>query len=226
MISIETGEYQYFYQARNQTLLPEPFRISKSIDIANLVEKFKIRDILEHSLQQRQNAKWRLSHITNVLYITYNLRHVIGSMVVLPDYLLNKKSINCLLYNNKHSTPYNDNLCMFRCLMFHKHKKHDNEYEVRHAFELWTSGKLLKKDFKGVKLDEIPKFEDIFKIYVNIYSLSKDDLATTIYKSAGMRNYTLYLDMYLNHVSYINNFKAYAKNLIYRKCNSMWRYEY
>ena len=90
--------------------------------IMGLVEKLKTRDILEHQLQQRPNTKWRLSHITNVLYITYNLRHIIGSMVVLPDSLLSKRSINCLLYNNKHSNPYNDNLCMFRCLMFHKHK--------------------------------------------------------------------------------------------------------
>ena len=52
-----------------------------------------------------------------------------------------------------------------------------------------------------------------------MYSLSDDDQATIIYKLADVRNDTLYLDMYLNHVSYINNLKAYAKKFICRKCN-------
>ena len=220
MTNFETGEHQYFYPAQNQTLLNEPYRFSKSSDIYNFIETLKDKDILEHAHQQRPNTKWRLTHITNVLYITYNLRYVIGSEVNLPPHLLKKKSINCLLYNNQLQTPYNDNLCIFRCLMLHKHKqKRDNEKEVRRAFELWTDGKVQKSDFKGVKMNEIPKFEKLFEINVNIYSLSEDDKATILYKSSGLYDDTLFLDKYLNHVSYINNFKAYASKFSCRKCN-------
>ena len=65
---IETGEHQYFYPARNQTLLNEPFRISQSSDITSLSQHLKDKDILEHVHQQRPDTKWRLTHITNVLY--------------------------------------------------------------------------------------------------------------------------------------------------------------
>ena len=216
MTHIETGKHQYFYPARNQTLLSEPFRISHSSDVASLLQLLKDTDILEHVHQQRPDTKWRLTHITNVLYITYNLRHVIGSDVVLPDYLLKKTSLTCFV-NNRDGKPYNDNLCMFRALMFHRHKSYKVEREVETAYLQWSSD-VSKKEFTGVKIEEISKFEEVFAINVNIYSLDENDKATAIYKSAGLFEDTLYLDKYLNHVSYINNFKAYAKKFTCRKC--------
>ena len=103
--------------------------------------------------------------------------------------------------------------------MPHKHKKRDNEKEVRCTFELWTDGKVQKSDFKSAKIDEIPKFEKLFEIKVNIYSLSEGDKATILYKSSGLYDDTLFLDKYSNHVSYINNFQAYASKFSCRKCN-------
>ena len=91
MTHIETGENQYFYPARIQTLLDKPVRITQSSDVTTLLQHLKDKDILEHVHQQRPNTKWKLTHITNVLYITYNLRHVIGSNVVLPNHLIQKK---------------------------------------------------------------------------------------------------------------------------------------
>ena len=91
MTHIESGQNQYFYPGRNQTLLDTPFRISQFSDVATLLQQLKDKDILEHVHQKRPDTKWRLTHITNVLYITYNLRHVIGNGVVLPDHLTKKK---------------------------------------------------------------------------------------------------------------------------------------
>ena len=216
MTHIETGENQYFYPARNQTLLDKPFRISQSSDINTLLQNIKNKDILEHVHQQRPDTKWKLTHITNVLYISYNLRHVIGSDVLLPNYLIKKKSLTCFV-NNRHGKPYNDNLCMFRALMFHKHKSYMIERAVELAYLQWSSD-IPKKDFTGVNIDEIPRFEEIFDVNVNIYSLGEDDKATVVYKSSGLYDDTLYLDKYLNHVSYINNFKGYANKFSCRKC--------
>ena len=221
MTHIETGEHQYFYPARNQTLLNEPFRISQSSDVALLLQLLKDKDILEHVHQQRPDTKWRLTHITNVLYITYNLRHVIGSNIELPDYLLNKNSLICFIKNRK-GIPFNDNLCMFRALMYHVNQSYDIERAVEIAYLQWNND-IPKNNFTGVKLEEIPKFEEIFNINVNIYSLSEDDQATMVYKSAGLYEDTLYLDKYLNHVSYIKNFKAYANKFTCRKCKRFFK---
>ena len=106
---------------------------------------------------------------------------------------------------------------MFRALMFHRHKSYKVERDVETAYLQWNSD-IPKQDFTGVKLEELSKFEEVFAINVNIYSLSEDDKATAIYNSAGLYEDTLYLDKYLNHVSYINNFKAYAKKFTCRKC--------
>ena len=73
---------------------------------------------------------------------------------------------------------------MFRALMFHKHKSHKVERAVELAYLQWNSD-IPKKDFTGVKLEEIPKFEEVFAVNVNINSLSEDDQATMVYKSAG-----------------------------------------
>ena len=221
MTHIETGEHQYFYPARNQTLLNEPFRISQSSDVALLLQLLKDKDILEHVLQQRPDTKWRLTHITNVLYITYNLRHVIESNIELPDYLLNKNSLICFIKNRK-GIPFNDNLCMFRALMYHVNQSYDIERAVEIAYLQWNND-IPKNNFTGVKLEEIPKFEEIFNINVNIYSLSEDDQATMVYKPAGLYEDTLYLDKYLNHVSYIKNFKAYANKFTCRKCKRFFK---
>ena len=191
MTHIETGEHQYFYPARNQTLLSEPFRISHSSDVASLLQLLKDKDILEHVHQQRPDTKWRLTHITNVLYITYNLRHVIGSDVVLPDHLMKKKSLTCFV-NNKKGIPFNDNLCMFRTLMYHINQSFDLERDVETAYLQWNSD-IPKKDFTGVKLEELPKYEEVFAINVNIYSLDENDKATAIYKSAGLYENTYIL---------------------------------
>ena len=221
MTHIESGQNQYFYPGRNQTLLEQPFRVSHSSDITTLIQQLKDKDILEHVHQQRPNTKWKLTHITNVLYISYNLRHVIGTNVILPDHLMKKKSLTCFV-NNKKGIPFNDNLCMFRSLMFHKYKSYDIEQQVKEALEQWTHGTISKKDFSGVKLEELPKFEEVFAINVNIYSLDENDKATAIYKSAGLYEDTLYLDKYLNHVSYISNFKAYANKFSCRKCQQFF----
>ena len=77
--------------------------------------------------------------------------------VILPDHLMKKKSLTCFV-NNKKGIPFNDNLCMFRSLMFHKYKHYDIEQQVKEALEQWTHGTISKKDFSGVKLEELPKF--------------------------------------------------------------------
>ena len=220
MTNIETGKHQYFYPARNQTLLSQPCRISQYSDIITLIQKLKDMDILEHVHQQRPNTKWKLTHITNVSYISYNLRHLIGNDdLVLPHHIVQKQSITTLINNRgNNNIPYNENLCMFRALLFHKHKHYNIECEVTSAFNVWTNGTITKSEFAGVKLEDLPIFEKTSNINVNMYSLDEDDKASVVYKSSGLYEDTLYLNKYLNHVSYINNFRAYAKKFTCGKC--------
>ena len=55
-------------------------------------------------------------------YITENL----------PDYLLNKESVNCLNLDyavHHNNNAYQDKLCFFRCLAYHK-LKHDKNHKL------------------------------------------------------------------------------------------------
>ena len=138
-----------------------------------MLQHLKDKDILEHVHQQRPDTKWRLTHITNVLY-----RKIIKGI------------------------PFNDNLCMFRALMYQINQSFDIERDVKIRYlliVLWNSD-VPKNTFGGVKLEEIPKFKKVLNINVNIYSLSEDDKAAMVYKSPGLYEDTLYLDKYLNQL--------------------------
>ena len=56
MTHIETGENQYFYPARNQTLLDKPVRITQSSDVTTLLQHLKDKDILEHVHQHKMEV--------------------------------------------------------------------------------------------------------------------------------------------------------------------------
>ena len=225
MTNIETGDRRYFYPERNNGLLTEPAIISTYDDIKKLTLKILDLDVLENAYQQRPNTKYKLTHITNVMYITYNLNYVMGtSECILPNYIMNKRSITTLVKDQIHRKPYQDHLCMFRALACHLDKKSQcKEREVDALYKQWyTKHKISKEKFQGVTLKDVPEFEETYDINVFIYSLNEQEEAEVIYKPTGLHTNTMHVNKYLNHISYINNLNAYAKKYACFKCQKMF----
>ena len=138
----DTNVYSFFYPGGNETLLPQPIGISTYENVM-----LKNQDFLQHVHLQRPNTKYRVVHITNVLYTTYNRGHVIGSdEIVLPSYILKKKSIISLV-KSSNKKPYKDHLCMFRALAVQREGRLDVEGKVKQLFSLWKTNETMQKDF-------------------------------------------------------------------------------
>ena len=213
MQNTDNNVFSFFYPGGNETLLSQPIGISTYEDVISLIELLKNQDFLQHVHLQRPNTKYRVVHITNVLYTTYNRGHVIGSdEIVLPSYILKKKSIISLV-KSSHGTPYNNHCCMFRALAVQREGTKSAKENVKQLFSLLKTSET-RKTFKGVKIED----EEIYNINVNIYELNKNDSVTTIHNSCGLRQETLYLNKHLNHVSLIKEFSTYAKKFCCKLC--------
>ena len=164
----DNNVFSFFYPCGNETLLPQPAGIANFEDIMSLVDLLKNQDFPQHVHLQRPNTKNRVVHITNVLYTTHNHGHLIGSDEIRhSSYILKKKSIISLVKTPR-GKPYNDHLCMFRALAVQREGTKVVEENVKQLFSLWKTNET-SNTFKGVKIVDVPVFEEIYNINVNIY---------------------------------------------------------
>ena len=73
--------------------------------------------------------------------------------------------------------------------------------------------------FKGIDIEQMPLFEEMFSVNVNVYSLQPDNTATMIYRSPSLHPKTMNLNVYQGHLSLISNFKNYAAKFTCSICN-------
>ena len=65
--------------------------------------------------------------------------------------------------------PYEDKLCFFRCLAFHRGcQAHNLERDTKHYFERYAED---DDDFDGVTLEELPELEKLFELNIYVYRL-------------------------------------------------------
>ena len=79
-------------------------------------------NILEWTRNQRPNSKWVFHSLTQTLITVTKLNFVIGHPTELPSYIKNNDSIIALTKNSHTGMPYDDNLCLFRCITLHQGK--------------------------------------------------------------------------------------------------------
>ena len=222
MIDITSEELSYFYPGRNFTLLDIPFHITCINDLRKLKVKIREMDLIDSVTRARESTKFKLLHITNCSFFIYNSGHTLGcSDITVPDYITNSKVI---ITGNHH----NDNLCFFRSLALHNHRKVNPksginfriEHDVDKLFSIYLVHREMQRtEFKGVTLSDIPELEDLFRINVNIFSKDANTSVTSIYTSMKSHPDVLYLNLYSNHLSYITNFKTYAQKFKCKHCH-------
>lgn len=160
-------------------------------------------------LRQRPDTKWVPVLVTNIHFTVYSTNYPLGQGI-LPDYLLRKDSICSLVKNGHTGKPYTDNLCAFRCLALHQgHNIKSIEGPAYRLFKQWTNHRL--GVFEGLSFEDFSNFESFFKLNMEMYSLEEDGLARSIYKSIGLQETMMYVNMYENHLSYIRDFSMYAQ---------------
>lgn len=227
----ELNEYRYFKPYQNSEIFDFPLYISKRKDLQNFERKLQEIDICSYVLKDRPNTKWRVVLVTNVTFFVYFLKHILGAPTCLPEYITMKKNAIISLHKNpKDSKLYKDNLCLFRCLEYHKLNSFRDAFEtrVKKCFETWCEFMFEKEiydvryinvtSFQGVALEHIPLVEECFKVNIDIFELDQEANTHIVYKSPSIYDDQMYLNMYENHLSYITNMKRYANKYVCSLC--------
>ena len=156
-----TNRLKYYHSSNNccGRLLEEPALITNRGDFDQFLERIHQPDILQWAIAQRPNSDWVCEHVTNATFFVNKIEdHPIGCVGVnLPDYVKHNKAI-IGLEKDAHNATYNDNLCLFRCLVLHLKR------EVDALYAEYTDTPV--RHFAGVTLDELDKVETTFKTNV------------------------------------------------------------
>ncbi|KAJ8311825.1 hypothetical protein KUTeg_010638 [Tegillarca granosa] len=220
----ETGDYRYFTAYTNNVVLENPMHISRRPNLRGLYLKLRRMDILNELLHTRPDTKLVPVLLTNVLFYVTSTKYPVG-VGNLPEYLMTRESIYPLVKNQNTGRPYDDHLCLFRCLALH------NGYDIKSVdtpakqyYQDWRKFSKSNKEFCGVSFEEFPEFERCFQINLEVYSLQESGVCISIYKSRGRQDTNLYINLYENHASYIKNFASFAKKFQCKTCERHFDY--
>ena len=218
----ETKEYRFFKPYKNEEVFPRPIYVTKRDDLKKMENKLRELDVNQYVLKQRPNSKYIPTLVTNVKWWISHTNYPLG-LGLLPDYIRNMKSIVGMEKNDR-GTSYDDNYCIFRCLIYHRNKNHTK----KKGTEFEKAVKTIWDEYSSVygpetfQLEDLPDFEKQFQVNVNIYSINEDYVAFPIYKSMGQYPDTMYLNLFENHLSYITNVAVYCKKWQCTKCDRLF----
>ena len=208
----DADKFRYYIPYQNDMVLDSPHVVSSRSGTRRLVNRLRDINFLEYAKLHSPNSKWEPYMITNVLYYVYPTSFPLGRGD-LPDFVKNCRSI-VTLHRNAHRELFSGNLCAFRALACHENGgERPQVCEVTRLFDQWrafTGLRVSQKRFKGIELCDIPKFEECFKVNVNVYEMLSDRAIVPRYRSEADYDDTIYLNLYERHLSYIQNFAQYA----------------
>ena len=163
--------------------------------------------------------------LTNLTYFVYPLGYPFGNGI-LPNFVKKSRSIIGLETNPRTNKLYDDNLCLFRALACHYNGgRVPLEVNVEALFKKWCQKENIEisiDEFRGVGFYEFPRFEKHFEINLNVYQLKETDTAIPVYRTLCHFQDSLYVNLFETHLSYIKNFKAYAKKYECSRCSKLF----
>ena len=213
----ETGQYRYFVPYNNNGIFERPFYVSKRSDLNHLRNRLRRLEITTELLRIRPDTKWIPVLVTNVHFTVHSTNYPLGQGQ-LPEYLLRKDSVYPLVKNQQNGKLYDDNLCAFRCLALHRgHEIRCIDGPAQQLYRQWSQEPA--DTFQGLSFEDFPEFESRFRVNLEVYSLEEDGFARSIYKSRGLQETTMYVNMYENHLSFIKNFATYAQKYRCKTCD-------
>ena len=210
------GRYRYFVPYNNNGIFERPIYISRRVDLRRFQHEMERKDIITELLRYRPDTKWIPVLVTNVHFLVTETYYPIGQGL-LPEFLLKKDSLHPLIKNRQNGKLYKDNLCAFRCLaLHHGHEIRCIDGPAKQLFQQWSNDP--KEDFDGLTFEDFPLFETRFAVNLEVYSLTEDGFARSIYKSRGLQPSTMYVNLYENHMSFIRDFAMYSQKYQCQTC--------
>lgn len=152
---------------------PRPVPINRYGDLAKLYRRMSALNLTDYIMRQRPDTKWKPFLVTNVHYTAFKTGYLLGCGKDLPSHILASKSIVALIRNKTTGNMYNDNLCAFRCLAFHRTHSLRRESLAKRLFQRWRRcSSHLVGPFNGIRIEDMPDFEACFQVNVNVFQLN------------------------------------------------------
>ena len=212
----ETGELGFYASSQNnQQLFEHPVIIRNSDDEEKVTESIMAVDLIAHI--SRPSTKWVFAWLTNVTFYVFPLEGVpIGSPAQFPEYLLKNKGLNALVRNHK-GVPYNDSLCLFRCIALHKGNKINGmERPAKQLYNEYCKSYCIS-GCDGVSLDKLEEVSRLFNIGINVYQQDMVQKTECIFRTT-LRCNIMNLNLHEQHFSYISDMSKYSDKYCCRKC--------
>ena len=218
---IASNEMRYFIPYTNEYVMPQLETITKPSDVDRVVSKLKNIDIREHVNSIKPKSSLKPYFVTNLVYYVYNTNYPLGCETLrIPDVISKKRSI--LTLQKFRGVKFDDNLCIFRCLYYFRHKT-ISSIGVNALFQNWCDHKNIPPNvqkFKGVNFKDLVEFENLFHTNINVFEMDLvTEFVTPVYLTQKRHQQTMYMNVYKNHLSLVTNFGAYAKRFTCSKCS-------
>ena len=219
----ETDELCYYWPSQNnQLLLGSPQLIRNEADMVGLCGVVGQKDLQQHVTYP--NTKYTFVKCTNISFYVTKLSGVaIGAPIDLPGYLLNNKGLYSLTKSKKTGKRYDDRLCFFRALALHRGGKIEAlEVSAKQLLrEFCAEASVDVKDFCGITLDELEDASKFFNVGINVYMQDKDRVTELVFRSIKQDD-IMYLNLYVDHFSYVKDFDKYSRAYCCPKCGKIW----
>lgn len=236
--NVDTKKWRYFAPQFNASLLERPLVIYGRLTLQKAIEALQQMDLNTLIRNYRPNSSWKVQAITNIDYYAYNLNYVLGSNEVeLPGYVRSKR---CIIVSTLRLSKNPTNICAFVALALHMKGRGSREkrgikrlvesllyrwvrYCRENAIDGYSIADARVDTFPGLQMAHLDEFEQCFKLNVAIYELTSENTANTVRVSHDEFTDTMYLNLYKNHLSYIQNFTVYASRYPCMYCNMLFK---
>jgi len=200
-----------------------PQFIKNKLDMMNMLNKISDHAIKSDLDQSLPNTHSQLIGVYSIGVKIFNLSYLIGTSIILPNYILNSKYIISLdKVENNLSFWANLNVLTACCALMHGFKK---DAFIKKMKELLIKyyGKY-NTNYNGFDyINELTNFEKTFEFGINIVKYNKDNSISYIHKSSHIDKQQKYNNLCNNHFSYITNINKLAKLYKCDKCGSTFR---
>src|SRR5271156_1668008 len=204
------------YQPSQDYFNDKPELVRNKKDIEKLKKKMDAGRIIRKLTERFPDTKTRMIGVYSMAVKVIRLDYPIGSKTQLPKYIKTSKFIVSL-----EDVEYN--LCFWACLALAEGVRIDRC--IRKSKELFAlfyrNGKVL--GYEGFDyVNELDKYEQFNEKYaINIVSYDEDQSIEYVRKSEFNEvRIKIYLNLYLDHFSYITNLEKLAKMYVCNRCGA------
>ncbi len=127
---------------------------------------------------------------------------------------------------------YRDNLCLFHAMQLGLRERDDINKKASQLFKTYYGVKANVAKYKGFKTNKLYKFEKMFSVNVNVFTLKDKNnkepndttpfVASIVRESTNTHTSTMNCSLWKNHFSYITNVSKYARRFKCDVCDKIF----